>query len=196
VTINYQQTITGASRQEHSLLGLVWVHPCRASVKLLKLGVRTTGDLFWGMVRLGYRFSAFSYAKPFGVILGLLESKRQTHFELKIKASGGNNFIEFPENQLTNFLINVRPTNITSSRLGDIGSSSTVSFGRDVKHFQFLFSRWCFLDDSGGNKTLRKWEGSGRKIRVLTDHKLTNSLKQAFTVNRVLKRMSEMLSLK
>jgi len=25
------------------------------------------------------------------------------HFELKIKASGGNNFIDFPENQLTKF---------------------------------------------------------------------------------------------
>jgi len=39
-----------------------------------------------------------------------------------------------------------------------------------------------FLDDSGGNKTLRNWEHWlwGRKIRVLTDHKPLSYLDSSF----------------
>jgi len=36
----------------------------RAYVKFLELGVRTPGVCFGRMVRRGFRFSAFSYAKP------------------------------------------------------------------------------------------------------------------------------------
>ena len=41
--------------------------PVRASVELFKLGVPRTyarGSIFGRIVRQGYRFSAFSYAKP------------------------------------------------------------------------------------------------------------------------------------
>ena len=54
-------------------------------------------------------------------------------------------------------LFRSRPSNSTSSRLSDIGS--TVSFQNDAvgdgKVFSFLLM--VFLDDSGGNKTLRHW---------------------------------------
>ena len=51
-------------------------------------------------------------------------------------------------------MLNVRPTNSTSSRLRDIGS--TVSFQNDAvgdgKVLSFLFPiHMVFLDDSGGN---------------------------------------------
>jgi len=41
---------------------------------------------------------------------------------------------------------------------------------------------FLLLDDSGGNKTLRKWEHWpwGRKIRVLTDHKPLSYLDSSF----------------
>ena len=75
-------------------------------------------------------------------------------------------------------------TNIKGfSRLNDIGS--TVSFQNDAvgdgKVFTFLFSRW-FLDESGGNKTLRKWEHWlwGCKIRILIDHKPLSYLDSLF----------------
>jgi len=80
-------------------------------------------------------------------------------------------------------VLNVRPTNSTSSRLNNIGS--TVSFQNDAvgdgKIFTFLFFRW-FLDESGGNKTLRKWEHWlwGCKIRVITDNKLLSYLDSLF----------------
>jgi len=93
-------------------------------------------------------------------------------YELKIKTSGGNNFIDFPENQLTNFVLNVKPTNSTSSRLSVTGS--TVSFGRGRKSFVFVL-QMVFLDDSVGNNTLRKWEhwfGAQKQ----GPHRLTNRL--------------------
>jgi len=52
-------------------------------------------------------------------------------------------------------VLNVRPTNSTSSRLSYIGSA--VSFGRGRKSFVFVL-QMVFLDDSVGNNTLRKWE--------------------------------------
>jgi len=51
-----------------------------------------------------------------------------------------------------------------------------------------------FLDDSGGNKTLRKWEHWlwGRKIRVLTDN---NSLFGEFQAKNLASSSNELLEL-
>jgi len=44
--------------------------------------------------------------RTYSLTKGVASAKRiLVHFELKIKASGGNNFIDFPENQLTKFRV-------------------------------------------------------------------------------------------